>query len=242
MTSPTTESSAPPTSSVGASLVGGLGHEPEHTEDGDRGQRDVESEDRLPRPDFEQEAGAEQAEDRASAGNAGPDADRLGALLGGEGAGDRRQGCRHHESCADAEHRAQGDQFVGRVRGHRERRAGTEDQQADEEGAAAAELVADRAGRKQQRGEHERVGLDHPLELGLGCVGAPGDIRERDVERRHGRHHGGQGDADHCGDRAVPHRGWVVLRRKGLGDVVVISTVSFPIKVLRQSMVWNVIT
>ena len=44
-------------------------------------------------------------------------------------------------------------------------RADAEDDQADGERAAAAEAVAEAAGGEQQAGEHERVGVDDPLQL-----------------------------------------------------------------------------
>ena len=67
-------------------------------------------------------------------------------------------------------------------------RRGTEDDEAEGERALAPEPVAEAAGGEQQAGEHERVGVDHPLEVA--------DARAEVA------HQGGQRDVD---DRVVDH-------------------------------------
>ena len=44
----------------------------------------------------------------------------------------------------------------------------SEDRQAGEQHAFAPEAVAQAAGRKDEGGEYQAVGIDHPLELGRG--------------------------------------------------------------------------
>ena len=56
---------------------------------------------------------------------------------------------------------------VANADGHR---ADAEDHEADLEGAAAAEAVAEAAGGEQQAGEDEGVGVDDPLEVADGGV------------------------------------------------------------------------
>ena len=48
--------------------------------------------------------------------------------------------------------------------------AGEEQDEAGLQGALAAEAVAEGAGGEQHPGEHEGVGVDHPLEVGGGGV------------------------------------------------------------------------
>ena len=60
--------------------------------------------------------------------------------------------------------------------------AGGEDREADDEHPATTESVAERGAGEQQDGEGQRVGVDHPLELGqAGAEVAPDD-------RQRGRH------------------------------------------------------
>ena len=68
---------------------------------GDGGERGGEHEDRAPGELLEQRARRQDAEGAAGAGEAGPDADRLGPLLGREHAGDGRQRAGHEQRGAD---------------------------------------------------------------------------------------------------------------------------------------------
>ena len=58
------------------------------------------------------------------------------------------------------------DQLAGVSRTPGER-AEAEHHQAELQRAAPAEAVAEAAGGEQQAGEHERVGVDHPLQLAV---------------------------------------------------------------------------
>ena len=85
---------------------------------------------------------------------------------GGTARGQDRQAERRDEGAADALDRAGDDEDVARGREGRGGRAGGEDRQADDEHPAATEPVAERGAGEQQDGERQRVGVDHPLELG----------------------------------------------------------------------------
>ena len=162
----------------------------------DEAQGRAEPEHGLPGPDLEQQPGGEQAEHRARAGDADPGADRLAALLLGEGAGDDRQGGRHDQGGADTHQPAQPDQRRGRGGQRREAGAGGEDGQAGDQDRLAAVAVSQCAGRQQQPGEHQGVGVDDPLELAHRGVGRGGHVGQRHVQGGDGGHHQGQGQQD----------------------------------------------
>ena len=151
----------------------------------ERGERGGDDEDRAPRELLEQRARREDAEGAAGAGEAGPDADRLGPLLGREHAGDGRERAGHEQRGADAHERAQRDELVRRVRRTPTApTASAEDGGAGDERAAAPEAVAERAGGEQQRGEGEGVGVDDPLLRRLAGVEVGGDARQGVGEHR----------------------------------------------------------
>lgn len=70
-------------------------------------------EDRLPLPHVKQCTGHEQPHHCGEPGNAGPDADGLGALLFWIDDGQQRQRRRHHERSAHSRHRTPDDQSMG---------------------------------------------------------------------------------------------------------------------------------
>ncbi len=76
-----------------------------------------------------------------------------------------------------------------------------EDEQTGDEGATACDQVAERAGRQQQRREHERVRVD-PQRVGLRRAGGAGQVRQADVEHGLGRHDDGETTAHRCQDVA----------------------------------------
>ncbi len=122
-----------------------------------------DEEDRAPPELLEQRARDEDAERAAGTGEAGPDADRLGAFFRREHAGDGGQGARHEERSAQAGERAQPDEGSGRAHERRQQRPDAEDGGAGDQRTAAPEPVAHRAGGEQQRGEHQCVRIDDPL-------------------------------------------------------------------------------
>jgi hypothetical protein len=81
---------------------------------------------------------------------------------------------------------------VGRQRA--EQRGEREDPQPDREDAAAAEPVGERACGEDESGKRERVGVDHPLQVGEAAAEILLDRRQRrvddgDVEKKHERRH-----------------------------------------------------
>jgi len=71
----------------------------------------------------------------------------------------------------------------GRVLGDpAEERGEGEDAEPDREDAPPAEPVAQRTGRQQEGGQHQRVGVDHPLQAGEAGVQFPLDVRQGDVD------------------------------------------------------------
>ena len=83
---------------------------------------------------------------------------------------------------------------LGTVGEGAERRAGGEDQQAGLQGALAAEAVAEGGGGEQQAGEDQAVGVDDPLDLGVG--GAEAALLDRLLQRRQGHVEHGVADDD----------------------------------------------
>ena len=99
--------------------------------------------------------------------HAGPDADGLAPLARvGEDVRDDREGRRHDERAADAHERA-GDDQRRRPNGASAESSepDAEQRQADGEEPVATEAVAEASGGEQQAREHERVGVDDPLQL-----------------------------------------------------------------------------
>jgi hypothetical protein len=96
-----------------------------------------------------------------------PCGDFLGTLVGWERRLQQAQCAGHDQRRADTHHRAHGDQAVrGAHQGTRSGRR-SEDRQACEQCAFAAETVAQSARRQEQHSEDERVGVDDPQNLGV---------------------------------------------------------------------------
>ena len=115
---------------------------------------------------LEQEPAADRAERDADAGDRGPERDRAAALLGREHVGDDRQRRRHDERAADAHERA------GRRSAGSAMSANAESSEPSPKttmpncsAPLPPEAVAEAARGEQQAREHERVRVDHPLEL-----------------------------------------------------------------------------
>ena len=73
------------------------------------------------------------------------------------------------------------DELVDAARVRGARRGGPEHGEPAEQHAPAPEAIAERAGQQQQPGEHERVGVDDPLQLA--DVGARGRARASAARR-----------------------------------------------------------
>ena len=90
------------------------------------------------------------------------------------------------------------DELVG-GRGERRQQAGHPDHRQPElQGALATVAITQRAGRQQQAGEHQAVGVGDPLQLRLGGVQLAHERGQRHVER---------GVADHDHDEAEAQHG-----------------------------------
>ena len=176
---------------------------------------------------------AEQQPDRgAGAGERGehPEGARALASLG-ERRRQQREGGRGEQR---AEHALQGARRHQQLEAGREpaedRRHGEADQ-ADEEGALAAEEVREAAAQQQQAAERQRVGGDDPLalrvvEAEVGLRRGQGDVHDRVVEDDHQL-----GDPDHGEDQPASPGGWcfgrvLTWRTTVLGDSVGGSTES----------------
>ena len=117
---------------------------------------------------------------------------------------------------------AEGDQLAGAAGEGGAQRGQGEDGQPGLEGALAAEAVADGAGRQEQPGEHEGVGVDDPLEPGLGGVEGvgPGQRRQGHVGRRDGGDDQDEVDAQDAEDQPAAGIGLGGLVGGGVGHDV----------------------
>ena len=140
---------------------------------------------------MQQDAGGQEADHGAAGRDSDPRPDGFPALLGREDGRDHRERDRHDQGGGDAHHRADRDQGARRIDEERENRDGTEQREPDCQQRLPAVAVADRARRQEEGGEHDRVGVDDPLQLRLRRAGVTRDLGEGDVEAGDGRddHH-----------------------------------------------------
>jgi hypothetical protein len=108
--------------------------------------------------------------------------------------GQQRQRGREHDRPADALTAAGENQERGARGQAAEQRRDREESEADREHELAAEQVGQRPSGEQQRGERQRIGVDHPLDVGEARVQVGGDlgqrdVDDRDVEQQHERRH-----------------------------------------------------
>nr|WP_246249342.1 hypothetical protein [Actinomadura litoris] len=160
--------------------------------------------DELPAPvgDVDEKGGQEHAEDAAASGDARPYADRLAALLLGEGGGDDGQGDGHDRRRADPAGHARGEHDLrGRGQSRRDARD-AEDGQPGDQRRLAAQAVTDRAERQQQRRQRERVDVDDPQDRVLRGVEVDRHVRLGDVQPGHRRDDGHERHRDGDQDRA----------------------------------------
>ena len=145
----------------------------------------VDQEDRAPPGVLEQDPADHRSERRARREPGRPDGQGEAALgaVAEEGPQQRQRGGHQHR----AEHAEQG---AGRdeVRGLRRERGGrrhrTEAGDADQQQAAPAEPVAERAHRDQQPGQRERVDVDDPQQLGRARREGRADRGQREAQHR----------------------------------------------------------
>ena len=171
---PTSDRTAPSGSSGVALVVSAAGGEDRAppTSTTSRGD-DVDDERRAPPergehpPAGEQEPDEQRAERTTGAGEPGPHGDRLAPLVGGNIDERRRQRGRHHERCADPGDRPRDDHHRATCR--RARRSASRRPNTVRPPISAS-LRPNRSpiapARQQQPGEHDRVRVDDPLEIG----------------------------------------------------------------------------
>ena len=143
--------------------------------------RHVDVEDRLPADRLDQHAADHRADRDGAADRGAPDADRGAAVAAAVGRREQGQRRGEHHRPADALQPAREVEHERRGREPAQRGGGREHREADEEHAAAADPVGDRAGREQERRERQRVGVDHPLEVLERGAEVALDVRQRDV-------------------------------------------------------------
>ncbi|MEZ5137592.1 MAG: hypothetical protein R2711_02070 [Acidimicrobiales bacterium] len=187
-------------------LVGVLraGYEGSAQDEGGDDHGHVHEEHRAPVEVLEQEARRHRADGGAATRDAGPHGDGLGPLVGGEDVGEDRQRRGHHEGRGDAHDRPGGDDHPGGVGRGGEDGAAEEDDEAGLEGALAAEAVAEGAGGEQEPGEHERVGVDHPLQRAGAGVQLARQGGQRHVEAGVADDDDHQAGAEHGEDGPAP--------------------------------------
>ena len=167
--------------------VTAFGHEAEPEEEGDRGNRNVDQEDRLPVEPLEQQAARQRAEADSEGGGRGPDGDRFRAFLTREDVRDDRQRGGHDQRRADAHQGADADQLAGGADEHDAQARKTEDRGSGLEGPLAPEPIAEGTEREDEAGEDEQVGVHDPLQrraFGAELIleRGEGDVQDRVVQ------------------------------------------------------------
>ena len=164
----------------------------------------IGEEHRAPPQVVQEEPGEDRTDGAAGTGEADPDRDRPGALLRWEHRDDQREGRRHQQRGTDPAHGSPCDDLARRTTETADERAGREHHEASEGGALATEAIADGAGREKEAGEHERVGVDDPLQLGRAGTEVLLDPRERGVEPRHRHDDHDEGEAQDGEEEPTP--------------------------------------
>ena len=166
------------------------------------GEEHGQGEQPWPREAVDEERRDEEAEDATGAGEAGPDPDGSGALLGGEARRDHRERDRHDHRRGDAGQDAGDEEDVDRP-GEAGQDVGTGEQhEPAEQDGLAAPAVTDGADGQQQGGEGHGVAVDDPQQLALGRAEVDRQILLGDVQPGHGGDDGDQGRAH--GDEDPP--------------------------------------
>ena len=150
----------------------------------------IDQEDRTPAHTGRQHAAEDRAECRRNAGDRTPRAEGDAAFTAVEGRREKRERRREQHRAADTLQCAGHDQHDRVLCDAAEQRAECEDHQTDREDSTSAELVGDRSGCQQQRGQRERIRVGDPLQLtetGAECMLNVGkcDDDDRDVEQQH---------------------------------------------------------
>src|SRR5919106_1105062 len=145
---------------------------------------DISEKDPAPRQRIDEPAAEDRAGRSGQRRKAGPQSDCAPADVGGKGRADQRQAAGDEERAAQALQRARCDQVPDGWREPAPERCQREDRDASGGHPHAAEPIAERAAGKDQRREHQRVGLDDPLHLDYGGAKARLQCRQGDVSAR----------------------------------------------------------
>ena len=196
------ERTRPTGSSRGACGIAGRRDEGPAEQQRHGGDRHVDQEDGAPREVLQDPPSGHRTEGDGQAGDARPRADGLGPLgRVGEDVGQDGEGGREDQRRADAHGRPGGDQLLRGLGQAGEDREHGEGDHAQLQGTLAAEAVAQAARCEQQAGEHERVGVDHPLELAGAGAQLAADRRQRHVDDGVVDDDDEQAQAQHAEDR-----------------------------------------
>ena len=163
-------------------VVPGLRHEEPAADQRHEDQRDIDEEYRTPPEMGEEQAAGDRPQGARRAGDARPDGDRSGPLVRGKDVDEDRQRRRHDEGGPRPHQRPVGDHLPHGVGGGGEPGTDEEEDKSELEGSLASVAVADRPGREQEAGEDQRVGGDHPLQLGAVRVQHAGQRGQGDVQ------------------------------------------------------------
>ncbi len=170
--------------------------DPQQHHEGREDERDVEQEDPTPRRVVDQPPAAVGAEGGPERCQARPDADAASAIGTAQGPVEQGEAARDDQGAAHALDQPGGDQGADRGRGRAAQRGDKHDDEADDEDPPAPEVIGQRAGEQQQRGDRDQVAGQHPLQLGHARVQVRADRGDRDVD------HEGVEEPDHrCEDR-----------------------------------------
>ena len=155
---------ARPIERAGERPVAALGDEAPRQPEGSSGDRQVDPERGTPADRVDEEAAERRPERGGDGGSGGPGADRAAAHGLREARRDDGEALRHQERRADPLNRARRDQEADARRHGTGERGGREDDDADDEDEPAAETVAETAADQDEAAEHQRIGVDHPLQ------------------------------------------------------------------------------
>ena len=181
-------------------LGAGVGEGAGGAEGGEDRDGDVDEQAPAPVQVFGEQAAEDQADGRAAAGDGAVDAERLGAFLGSVNVVDSRESAAGARSAPKAPCRARAANSMAGPGGAAQRGGHGEAEQADDEGAFAAEEVADAAAEQEQAAEGQGVGGDDPLAVGDGDAqvalgGGQRDVHDRGVQDDHQLGDGDDGES-----------------------------------------------
>jgi len=158
-----------------------LGHGDDHGRHPD-GQ--VDEEDPAPGQAGGQNAAQQRPDSHGQSGDRAPDPEGDAAILAPERLGQQRQRHSEHDRPADALQRPGELEHESAARQAAHQRRGGEYDQADDVEQAPSVHVGQAAGRQQEGGQAQRVGVHDPLQAGEARVQRTLDVRQRDVHDR----------------------------------------------------------